>query len=411
MTRSDAAPDGEPRGATDPWADARARLDALERAALLRRTRHADSPPGPVTLLDGRTLHNFSSNNYLDLAAHPRVTSAAAAAAAASGAGAGGSRLITGSLRVHAELEAALADLKGAEDALVFSSGYAANLGVLQALGERADGSRVPVFFDRLSHACIVDAVRLAGVPWRTFAHNDTARLERLLRGLPATGDGSPAAIVATEGVFSMDGDTAPLAAIMRLCERHDALLLLDDAHGTGTTGADGRGSAHAAGIAGHPRLVHMGTLSKALGSQGGFVAGPRVLREILVNRARTFVFDTALAPPAAAAALEALRVMRDEPERVAALRRNAERLRARLRDGGIGVPESPSPIVPVVLGGADHTLAESARLLDAGFLVVAIRPPTVPRGTSRLRITLGAGHTTDTVDALAEEILRGRRG
>ncbi len=397
MTRSDG---GAPPA---PWGDAARTLDAIAGASLRRQLLHGDNAPAAWLGRDGRRWLNFSSNNYLDLAAHPRVTAAAAAAATRFGAGSGGSRLITGSLLPHRELEDALAAFKGAEAALVFSSGYLANLGVLQALARRSDGSRVAVFFDRLSHACVVDGAQLSGAPWRTFPHNDLARLgQHLARA--AAGGKSPAAIVVTEGVFSMDGDLAPLAEMMSLCERHDALLVVDDAHGTGTIGPGGRGAAALAGICG-PRVIHMGTLSKALGSQGGFIAGPAVLRDLLVNRARAFIFDTALAPPSAAAALEAVHVIVEEPERIGALARRSALLRVRLREHGFTVPESPSPVVPVILGDAERTLRASAELRDRGFLVVAIRPPTVPRGTSRLRITVMASHTDEQVAALADAV------
>ena len=388
-----------------PWKDAADQLEALAAQHIRRELHHAEGAPGTRFTAGGRTLLNFSSNNYLDLAAHPAVVRAAQDAAARWGAGAGGSRLITGSSLPHRELERALARLKGCGDALVFSSGYLAAIGLMQALSHRADGTRVPVIFDRLSHACVVDAARGCGAPWRTFAHNDMVALERQLSRLPAATE--PRAIVATEGVFSMDGDLAPIAEMLELCERHGALLIVDDAHGTGTIGQGGAGATALACVKPSARLVQMGTLSKALGSQGGFVAGPPVLRDLLVSRARAFIFDTALAPPCASAALAAIEIMHREPERVVRLQKNARLLRELLRGRGLPVPDSPSPIVPVVIGGAAETMRVSAALRDEGFLVVGIRPPTVPRGTSRLRITPMATHTDEDIRALADAVAR----
>ena len=231
-----------------PWQDAAEQLAALAAQHIRRELREANSAPGPRIEFAGRILLNFSSNNYLDLAAHEVVVASARVAAEDWGAGAGGSRLITGSSLPHRELERALARLKGCGDALVFSSGYLAAIGLMQALSHRADGTRVPVLFDRLSHACVVDAARGCGAPWRTFAHNDMAALERQLSRLPAATE--PRAIVATEGVFSMDGDLAPIRDMLELCERHGAVLVVDDAHGTGTIGPEGRGAASHAGIA-----------------------------------------------------------------------------------------------------------------------------------------------------------------
>jgi 8-amino-7-oxononanoate synthase len=391
---------------SDQWQAARAELERLGHEQLLRRQVYAEGAPGPLFECGGRTLVNWSSNNYLDLAAHPRITEAAARAAARWGVGAGGSRLITGAMSIHRELEERLAALKSAEAALVFSSGYMANLGLLRVLASPAYGVRVPVIFDRLSHACIVDAAMGAEGGWRSFPHNDVGALDALLARMTRRRTGRiPAhfsAVVATEGVFSMDGDLAPLPALLEVCERHGAVLVVDDAHATGTIGVSGRGSAAYWGVSGHACLVQMGTLSKALGSMGGFVAGPRVLIRLLENRARTFVFDTALAPPCAAAALAALQLMEDEPERCACLTANAALLREKLCAAGCSVPSGVSPVVPVVVGGAARALEMGAALREAGHLAVAIRPPTVRPGTSRLRLTVIASHTADQILSLA---------
>jgi 8-amino-7-oxononanoate synthase len=387
---------------SDYWQDARDQLASLESCELLRTMRFSDVPPGASFSSGGRDFLNFSSNNYLGLAGDNRVVAAAKRALDEFGAGTGGSRLISGSMRIHCELEEKLAQFKGQQAALVFSSGYLANLGVIQALASRCDQSRVPVFMDRLCHASIIDGVRLCASPWRSFPHNDCEALAAMLTALPKSG--KPRAIVITEGVFSMDGDVCPLPQLLRLCEEHDALLIIDDAHATGTIGAKGCGSGEFHEMGCSPNLVHVGTLSKALGSQGGFVAGCREMVELLMNRARTFIFDTALAPPCAGAALESIRILQSEPEIVAQLQCNSRQLRGLLELS----PEAEgmtSPIIPVVLGTARKTMEATKTLADKGFLVVGIRPPTVRRGTSRLRIAVNRLHTGEQIESLAAAI------
>ena len=390
----------------DCFGDAQEKLRETQRLNLHRRLRPAVPAGTNELIIDGRSIVDFSSNDYLGLARHPRLAEAAAQAARQHGAGAGASRLISGSRTIHSDLEGALAAWKGTPGALVFSSGYLANIGVVQTLSRRADGTHIPIFFDRLVHASLIDAVRLSGSPWRTFHHNVCERLERFLQRLP-TSASSLSALIITEGVFSMDGDLPPLAELLKLCERYNALLILDDAHGTGTMGVGGHGTADHAGATGHPHLVQTGTLSKALGSQGGFVAGPHLLIELLINHARSFIFDTAHAPPCAAAALEALRILEAEPDRVEHLRNNLRRLRDNLRVGGLSIPDHPTPIVPVVLGDAAKALAVAQHLEKAGFLTIPIRPPTVPAGSSRLRITVTATHTAQQIDQVSQELLR----
>ncbi|PKO20097.1 8-amino-7-oxononanoate synthase [candidate division BRC1 bacterium HGW-BRC1-1] len=406
MTPSDTPLPPEP---PDCFRDAQDKLDETRRLNLYRQLRPASPTGNNELILDGRTVVDFSSNDYLGLARDPRMAEAAAQAALKHGTGAGASRLISGSRPVHTELEATLAAWKGTPGALIFSSGYLANLGVVQALTHRADGSHIPIYFDRLVHASLIDAVRLSGSPWRSFHHNDCDRLEHHLKRLPTT-SGSLSALIISEGVFSMDGDLPPLGDLLKLCERYNALLLLDDAHGTGTMGENGHGTANHLGVGGHPHLIQTGTLSKALGSQGGFVAGPTVLIELLINHARAFIFDTALAPPSAAAALEALKILDAEPARVDQLRQNLRRLRDNLRVGGLLIPDHPTPIVPVVVGDAAKTLAAARHLEKAGYLTIAIRPPTVPSGSSRLRVTVTATHTPQQIDQVSQEILTALR-
>lgn len=332
------------------------------------------------------------------------MIAAAADAIARYGAGARSSRLVCGNLSVHEELETELAAFKRTEAALVFSSGYLANIGVIQALSQRADGSQVPVFFDRLSHACIVDGALATGRNWRTFAHDEAFQLGQQLARLPSRL--SPRALVVTEGVFSMDGDMADLGRLLKVCQMYKSLLVVDDAHGTGTVGRNGRGTAAYFKITDSPRIVHVGTLSKSLGSQGGFVAASRSIIDLLINRARTFIFDTGLAPASAAAALQSLRILQQEPGRVLTLQKNARLLREQLLQPIVHtLPAGQTPIVPVILGEPEHAVDASRELLHKGMFVGAIRPPTVPKGTSRLRITLSSAHTQEQIKALAAHV------
>jgi len=399
----------------DIWADVAEQLRAAAAHHRLRTALPSAAPVGVRVELHGRMLWNFSSNNYLDLASHPEVVARACEAGRRFGTGAGGSRLITGTLDLHEELEMRLAALKSSQAALLFSSGYLANIGAIHVLARRADGSRVPIVFDRLAHASLIDAITSSGSPWKSFAHNDLSaaalQLDRMLARFPRKAARGPSALIVTEGVFSMDGDVAPLAELSRLAQEHDALLIVDDAHGTGVIGARGEGAAGAAGVAGAPHVIQIGTLSKALGAQGGFVAGPRVLRDLLVNRARTFIYDTALAPPSVGAALAALDVLEREPWRLAALRRNAVLLRESLAEAGIARPEGSSAIVPVVVGEASRALALAAALEEHGFLGVAIRPPTVPRGSARIRLTAMATHPPEVIRSLAQALAGLMRG
>ncbi|MBX7245329.1 MAG: 8-amino-7-oxononanoate synthase [Candidatus Sumerlaeaceae bacterium] len=385
-----------------------AQLDAIDTRQLRRRQQYAEGPSLSTIQFDGREYVNFSSNNYLNLAHDPNVIAAAKAATDRFGAGAGGSRLITGSMAIHRELETAIARFKGTGCAVVFSSGYLANLGLIQTLAQRDGPTPLPIFFDRLAHACIVDGVMLAGRPWRSFPHNDVAAVERLLMGTKSEmSHHGYRAIVVTEGVFSMDGDIAPLADLLSVCEKQNALLVVDDAHGTGTIGPNGRGAAAHCGIAGAHNLIQMGTLSKALGAMGGFVAGPQVLCDLLINRARAYIFETALAPASVGAALTSLQLLEKEPERVAALRSNIAQTVTALKDRGMQVATSETPIIPVIIGDAGNTLRVSEALRSEGFLVVAIRPPTVRPGSSRLRITVMSSHTEDQINGLAASLAK----
>ena len=366
---------------TDPLGWLGPALADLEAAGLRRRLRHRLGPAG--RFVDG--LVNLSSNDYLGLATDPRVAQAAADAARRWGGGAGASRLVTGGTTLHRELEAALADWKGTPDAVVFSSGYLANLGVLAALADRGD----LICSDALNHASIVDACRLSRAEVRVYPHGD---LEALDAALDA-GAGARRRVVVTDGVFSMDGDAATLPGLCDVAERHGAIVVVDDAHGCGVVGPEGRGTAAAQGCA---ERVHVtvGTLSKAFGAAGGYVAGRADLCEWLRTSARAFVFDTAPAPAVVGAALEALDLSRDEPWRRSRATTLARRLAA-----GLGVAPPAACVVPLVVGEPDAAMAASAALAAAGLLVVAIRPPSVPAGTARLRFAVTAALEGADVD------------
>ena len=381
-------------GAARIWPErVRARLDAVVEDGRWRAPREFDAR-GPAGVLDGAPVISFASNDYLGLSAHEAVVAAARAALERWGAGAGASRLVTGSRPVHSELEAALAAWKGTDAAVCFPTGFAANLGALSVLG----GPAVRVLSDELNHASIIDGVRLSRSPVSIYRHCDVAHLAALLEA-----DVTTPTIVVTDTVFSMDGDAAPVEEIAALCRRRGALLLLDEAHAV-------LGPHLPASLTADPELtlVRMGTLSKTLGSLGGFLAGPRDVIDLMVNAARPYIFTTGLSPADAAAALAALGVLRS-PEGDALVRRLAD-LVARVgggdHPGGPGTRDLPSsPIIPVILGTEQRALEASAALLAEGLWVPAIRPPTVPAGTSRLRVTVSAAHTDDQVRQLVDAL------
>ncbi len=372
-----------------------AALERRSRDGLYRHRVTLESPQGPVVRLAGRDYLNFCGNDYLGLAAHPKVIESFRRAAADYGVGSGASHLVCGHSAPHRELEEALADFTGRPRALLFSSGYAANTGVLTTLLRRGDH----VFEDRLNHASLLDGGLHSGARFQRFPHNDLESLERKLQAA-----GGPR-LVAVDGVFSMDGDTAPLAGLAALCVREGAWLMVDDAHGFGVLGERGAGSTEAAGLGPDQVPVLMATLGKALGTAGAFVAGSELLIESLVQEARNYVYTTAQPPAVAAAALTALQLLGEEAWRrehlaalVARFRREADRL-------ALPLLPSESAIQPLVVGEAGRAVALSERLRERGLLIGAIRPPTVPAGTSRLRITLTAAHTADQVDRLLEQL------
>ena len=356
------------------WADHES--DRVRAAGQWRAPRDFDAL-GPVGTIDGRPVVSFASNDYLGLTAHPAVIAAAHAALDRWGTGAGSARLIVGSRPVHTELEHALADWKGTEAAALFPTGFAANLGVLTSFG----GPDVLICSDALNHASIIDGARFSRADVTVYHHADADHVDRLLAEAPGR-----RAIVVTDTVFSMDGDVAPVDALVEVCARHGALLVLDEAHAVLGPDPDLAGATGA-------EVLRIGTLSKTLGALGGYVAGPRRFVDLVVNRARSYIFTTAPPPATTAAALAALGVVRSAEGD--ALRAHLRRLVDRV------APGHPSPIVPVVIGDEAATVAAAARLLDQGLLVPAIRPPTVAPGTSRLRVALSAAHTDDQVDRL----------
>ena len=377
-------------------------LEEIERQHLRRRRATVEAYPekGSRTevIVDGRRLIDFSSNDYLGLAAHPALAAAMTECAARCGSGSGASHLISGHGREHAALEEELAAFTGRQRALLFSTGYMANLGVVTALASRGES----VLLDRLSHASLIDAGLLCGARFRRYAHCDATAARRLLAESTAA-----TAVLATDGVFSMDGDIAPLGPLSEAARAHDAWLVVDDAHGIGVLGANGRGAVELAGLDSHQVPVLVGTLGKALGSFGAFVSGSEELIELLIQRARPYRYTTALPQPVAAATRAALRLLQQESwrrERALAL---TARFRAGARAAGIPLADSMTPIQPIPLGSARAALLAQQALLEAGFWAVAIRSPTVAVGQERLRITLTAGHRESQVDALAESLGR----
>jgi 8-amino-7-oxononanoate synthase len=370
--------------------DLRSRLDALKVAHLYRRRRVQDAPQQPRAIVDGRPLLSFCSNDYLGLANHPEIVAAFQRGVERWGVGSGAAHLVNGHSAAHHALEEALAEFTGRPRTLLFSTGYMANLGIIAALTGRGE----TVFEDRLNHASLLDGAQLSRATLRRYPHADAAALDRRL--------GSDAArMIATDGVFSMDGDLAPLPALTRTARQAGAWLLVDDAHGLGVLGRGGRGSLDHFGLAADEATILMGTLGKSFGTFGAFVAGSEDLIETLIQRARSYIFTTATPPALAEATRVSLRLAEREDWR----RERLQVLIARFRQGanqlGLTLADSTTPIQPLLAGSAERAIAWSQALEAAGLLVGAIRPPTVPEGTARLRITFSAAHTEADVDQL----------
>jgi 8-amino-7-oxononanoate synthase len=378
------------------------RLEQLERLGLTRRLRMISGPQGPTVLLDGKPVLLLCSNNYLGLADHPRVREAAADAAMRWGVGAGASRLVSGSMTIHRRLEERLAAFEGTESCLLFGSGYLANIGVIGALA----GSEDVIFSDELNHASIVDGCRLSRAEVVVYRHRDIEHLDWSMR---RHGERRAARLIVTDSVFSMDGDIAPLAHIAELAQIYGARVVVDEAHATGNVGPDGRGAVAAAGLEGEIDVV-IGTLGKTLGSYGAYACASAEMIQYLINAARSVIFSTALGPPAVAGALAALTVLQERPHRVQRLRSNARALRRGLAEEGFPVADSEMHIVPLILGEERTAMALCQEAIERGVFAQAIRPPTVPSGTSRLRLTVMASHTAGELRQAARTLAEAAR-
>ncbi|HEY7830988.1 MAG TPA: 8-amino-7-oxononanoate synthase [Solirubrobacteraceae bacterium] len=362
-----------------------ARLAELEQLGLHRRLRLISGPQGPRVLLDGKPVLLLCSNNYLGLADHPRVREAAAEAAMRWGVGAGASRLVSGTMTIHRRLEERLAEWEGSESCVLFGSGYLANIGVIGALAGKGD----TIFSDELNHASIIDGARLSKAQVVVYRHADSEHLHWCLRRHGGTGR----QLIVTDAVFSMDGDIAPLQDIVELAQEHGARTIVDEAHATGLLGPGGRGAVAEAGLQGEVDVL-IGTLSKSLGSYGAYVCTSAELSDYLINTARSLIFSTAPGPPAIAGALAALDLLQERPHRVERLHAAARALRGALAKEGFPIEPSEMPIVPLVVGEERDALRMCKAALSKGVFAQAIRPPTVPAGTSRLRLAAMASHT-----------------
>ena len=365
-------------------------INNLKKKGLYRELRTVEGEQDSSVLINGKRVLMFSSNNYLGLANHPGIKKASMDAALYYGTGSGGSRLISGSMEVHRTLEKELALFKGTDGALLFSSGYHANVGAISALAGEGD----LILSDEFNHASIVDGCRLSRGEVRVYKHGDMNSLKEILR----RSSKFKRRLIVTDSVFSVDGDIAPLPDIVDLAEKYSALVMVDDAHGTGVLGKKGKGAIEHFGLEGKVE-IQMGTLGKALGSFGAYIAGSEDLIHYLVNKTRSLLYTTALPPSVCGSALAALKILGDRPELVSQLRNNASYFRKEMRDLGYPIPESGTPILPLILRDPFVTMNMARSLFDEGVYVQGIRPPTVPEGTSRLRITLMASHTREQLD------------
>jgi 8-amino-7-oxononanoate synthase len=391
-----------PAGRVDPLAFLEDEVAALRERHLYRSLRVMTSAQGPIVSIDGQRVISLSSNDYLGLTHHPRLREAALAAVRDFGVGSGAVRTIAGTMTMHEELESELAGFKGTPAVLTFQSGFTANTGVIPTIAGETD----LIVSDALNHASIIDGMRLSKAPRQIYPHGDVEALREILREARASGrpGGGPyrMILVVTDGVFSMDGDIAPLAELAELAQRHGCRLMVDEAHATGAIGPGGRGSVAAAGLSGEVDVV-MGTLGKALGSYGAYVCASRETTDYLLNAARSFVFSTAPPPAVAAAGLAALELLESQPERVGRLTANAATLRRAFVDEGLEVGGSETQIVPVAVGDAERTMELCERILERGVFAQGIRPPTVPEGSSRLRFTVMSTHRREELERAAK--------
>jgi 8-amino-7-oxononanoate synthase len=376
----------------------REELEQIRRSGLYRATRTISGKQAAYVRMNGRDMLLLCSNNYLGLADHPALIEASVRAVRQFGASSAASRLVSGTMELHEQLESEIADFKGTEAALLFNSGYAANTGIIAVLAGRGD----VIFSDRLNHASIIDGALLSGARLIRYPHNDSSALENLM----SKHRGSGRALIVTDAVFSMDGDIAPLTELVILKKRFNAGLMVDDAHGSGVLGDQGRGTAELLSVSDDIDIT-MGTFGKALGSFGAYAAVSAELRELLINRARSFIFSTSLPPAVLAASLAAIGVVRsEEGKRLREqLSDNAQHFRTLLQNAGFTLPDGTTPIIPLLTGGADVTMRFSEELLGEGIFAQGIRPPTVPAGACRLRCTVMATHSSDDLEWAAERI------
>lgn len=366
-------------------------LNALKDRTLLREYRTIENAQGPFVQITGKTYLSFCSNNYLGLANHPKIKQAAIAAINQYGWGAGASRLVSGNMTLHQELERKIAEFKDAEAALLFPTGYMANVGAVCALVAKGD----IIIGDKLNHASIIDGCRQSGAAFRVYPHNNINHLEKLLQRSSIF----RRRLVVTESVFSMDGDTAPLPEIVEIAKRYDSIIMIDDAHAMGVFGRHGKGMIEHYGLEGKIDVI-MGSLSKAIGSIGGFIAGSKHLIDFLKNKARSFIYTTALPPAVCAASLAGLALLQDDTSLIDKLWKNINYLKSQLSKFANNIAVE-SPVVPIIIGSAENALHLSTKLYQNGILIPAIRPPTVLAGTSRLRISLMADHSESDIDRL----------
>ena len=383
----------------DPLAFIEAEIDDLKQQQLYRPLRVMSAAQGPVTVVDGREVISLASNDYLGLTHHPRLRDKAMAALGEFGVGSGAVRTIAGTMGEHEALEGELAAFKGVEAVLTFQSGFAANTGVIPTI----TGEQDLIVSDALNHASIIDGMRLSKAPRKVFPHKDVAALREILQEAKANGRADGAGpyrliLVVTDGVFSMDGDIAPLPGIVAAAEAHGAAVMVDDAHASGVLGTDGRGTVNHFGLDGRV-AIQVGTLSKAVGVLGGYVAGSQSLRDVLVQRARPFLFSTSHPPAVAAACREAIRIMQEEPELHERLWANTRRFKAELARLGFNIGTSETPITPVILGDSELTIRFSNRLFDEGVFGTSVVFPTVALDRARIRTIVTAAHTDDLLD------------
>ncbi|MFF2796475.1 8-amino-7-oxononanoate synthase [Lysinibacillus xylanilyticus] len=371
-------------------------LQLIEEKGLTRKLRSFSNGNESEIIMNGKKYLLFSSNNYLGLATDFRLRMKASEGISKYGTGTGGSRLTTGNFVIHEQLESEIADFKKTEAAIVFSSGYLANIGVISSVMKAGD----IIFSDAWNHASIIDGCRLSHAKTIVYEHADMVDLEQKLR--QSRGDGKM--LIVTDGVFSMDGDIAPLPEIVALAKKYNAYIMIDDAHVTGVLGSDGRGTADYFGLKDEIDFT-VGTLSKAIGAEGGFVATSSIAKNYLLNNARSFIFQTGLSPSAIEAAREGISIIQNEPERREQLLNNAKYLRLKLEESDFVVTEGETPIISLLIGDAHEAMQFSEKLLDEGVFIPAIRPPTVPKGSSRLRITVMATHTMEQLDTVINKI------